>query len=100
MNQTITDTFISKLKAPKGKPVEYYDNRLSGFGVRIGKKGQIGFIIDYRLSEYNSQTGQRDLKRFRKAFAKWEKNSPDTSLKLLNASMARENAELFLAVQR
>jgi|GEM_PF-2544236 len=89
----ITDTYITKLKKPNGKPVEYFDDRLPSFAVRKGKKGKVVFLIDYQLSKFDVKTGKRHVKRFRKAFAQWEPNSPIPNQDLLNADMARDRAE-------
>jgi len=96
VRQIITDTFISRLKVPKGKPKEYFDSKLSGFGVRIGKKGKVTFILDYQLYSYDVNTSHRKYSRYRKGFATWEKQEPSKDLRLLNADMARQEAELYL----
>ncbi|NVJ92344.1 MAG: tyrosine-type recombinase/integrase [Methylocystaceae bacterium] len=92
----ITDSYISKLKAPSGKPVEYFDAREKGYGVRIGKKGQVKFIIDYQLTFFNSQTSLMETKRYRKTFGIWDRISPNPETNKFNEPQARAKARQFL----
>lgn len=47
--ETLTDLKIKKLKPPSTGQHEIWDNKLSGFGIRITSKGTISFVVLYRF---------------------------------------------------
>ncbi|RVT87412.1 DUF4102 domain-containing protein [Rhodobacteraceae bacterium CCMM004] len=48
--QRITDNFVKGLSPDPGKNVVTYDDRLTGFGIRITPRGHKAFILRYRVA--------------------------------------------------
>lgn len=46
----LTQAAVDKLKAPKGARIEYWDNQLPGFGLRIAPSGRKSWVALYRVN--------------------------------------------------
>ncbi|WP_417792812.1 hypothetical protein [Terasakiella pusilla] len=93
---TINKTFISDLRRLQGKPVEYFDTAETGFGIRIGKKGQVKFLIDYTLLQYDPEKGIAKEKRFRKVFGSWHRDKTNAQINIFTADDARKHVRKML----